>query len=318
MFPHIIAIGLSVMALLSADLVAAVVEPIGFGDMNDWSERKITESVILGGHQQRIYYIGPHKSGGTDSGSGSLRSPWATNNVSAHIMGASKASNAVFPVKRMADDSCAKLCSRIERAKLLGLFNLDVMLAGSIFLGDIDEPVSDIRAINRHMDMGIPFARRPNALVLDFMADVPLDDYRQQATGFGARKTFEGQDSAVVMVMLQRRWEDASGAIHAVRIGTGGEKISHTCHWQNDYRVGIKYGDCSKTEGMDWLGLRTGDEAFYARNSQGQMVPVNEEGWGGQHDVPTHLIVLISAAGGDRCVATEGLTLYVDNIGLEY
>ena len=48
------------------------------------------------------------------------------------------------------------------------------------------------------------------------------------------------------------------------------------------------------------------------------MVPVVEEGWDDANAVPTHAIVMFSAGNGDPYVGTEGLTLYIDNVGFEY
>lgn len=48
------------------------------------------------------------------------------------------------------------------------------------------------------------------------------------------------------------------------------------------------------------------------------MVPVTEEGWDSANATPTHIIVMFSAGSGEPYVGTEGLTLYVDNVGFGY
>ncbi len=68
----------------------------------------------------------------------------------------------------------------------------------------------------------------------------------------------------------------------------------------------------------DYLQLRSGDDRYYARNSKGKMVPVTEEGWDSADSTPTHIIVMFSAGSGEPYVGTEGLTLYVDNVGFGY
>ena len=60
----------------------------------------------------------------------------ATSNVYAKVSGVTKGSNAVYPANRTANNRCAKLCTQMERVKVLGLINMDVMVAGSMFLGD--------------------------------------------------------------------------------------------------------------------------------------------------------------------------------------
>lgn len=48
------------------------------------------------------------------------------------------------------------------------------------------------------------------------------------------------------------------------------------------------------------------------------MVPVVEEGWDSPDARPTHLIVMFSAGSGEPFTGTPGLTLWVDNVGLQY
>ena len=47
-----------------------------------------------------------------------------------------------------------------------------------------------------------------------------------KASGTGAKKTLQGRDQAEVYVILQKRWEDAKGNIHALRVGTGRERFN--------------------------------------------------------------------------------------------
>jgi len=66
------------------------------------------------------------------------------------------------------------------------------------------------------------------------------------------------------------------------------------------------------------MGLLDGSRAYYARNSKGKMVPVHEVGWDPVGTKPTHLLVMASSSCGTPYVGTEGIKLYIDNIGLEY
>ena len=47
------------------------------------------------------------------------------------------------------------------------------------------------------------------------------------------------------------------------------------------------------------------------------MVPVIEEGWDNANATPTHVILMMSSGNGEPYVGTEGLTLYVDNVGFD-
>ena len=147
--------------------------------------------------------------------------------------------------------------------------------------------------------MGIPYAKRPKALVMDYSVDMPQTDTRVKSTGFGGKKVLPGRDEAVVFVMLQRRWEDAQGQIHARRVATGGEKFN-------------------RDKSLSWLPLRNGENAYYAHNSKGKLVRIQEEGWDSPEATPTHAIVMFSAGNGEPYVGTEGLTLYVDNVGFAF
>ena len=78
----------------------------------------------------------------------------------------------------------------------------------------------------------------------------------------------------------------------------------------------IVYGDASSHADLKWLPLRKSGNAYYARNSKGKLKPVIEEGWDANAN-PTHVIVMISSGSGEPFVGTEGLNLYVDNIGFQ-
>ena len=101
---------------------------------------------MIGGHDKTIYEIGPTQTiGGNKPYSNLGGSPWATSNVYAKVSGVVKTSNAVYPADRSAKNKCAKLCTQIEKVKVLGLINMDVMVAGSMFLGKMFEPVTSTK-----------------------------------------------------------------------------------------------------------------------------------------------------------------------------
>lgn len=307
-------------ALIFAGIVcqAQRLEKIKFGDFNSWVTRNIHESSIIGGNTRKVYEVGPARViDGNKAYNNEGGSPWGTSNVYAKVSGIVKASCAVEPCIRSGSDLCAKLSTKIERVKVLGMVNMDVMVAGSMFLGQMIEPVTSTKNPYGKMDMGIAYTKRPKNLVLDYRVDMPESDTRTKATGFGSIKTLPGRDEAVVFVFLQRRWEDADGNLHAKRVGTGGHKFTHASKWVNGYKIPVVYGDCSKRVDMNWLGLRGASNAYYARNSKGKLKPVIEEGWDAPNATPTHVIVMISSGSGEPFVGTEGLNFYVDNVAFE-
>ncbi|MDE6555692.1 MAG: PCMD domain-containing protein [Duncaniella sp.] len=293
---------------------------VKFGDFNHWVTRHIKESGVIGGHEKTVYAIGPDR---VIEGNKPYRnaggSPWATSNVMAKVAGVVKTSNAVYPAVRSGNDRCARLATQMESIKVLGLVNMDVMVAGSMFLGEMLEPIKSTSNPYSKMDMGVTFSGRPQALVFDYKVDMPPVNTRTKSTGFSAKKTLPGHDEAVTFVMLQRRWEDEDGNLHARRVGSAGELYTRSTPWQNGHRLPIVYGDASSLlSSHPYLKLRsTKDTAYYARNSKGKMVPVIEEGWDSADASPTHAIVMFSAGSGEPYIGTEGLTLYIDNVAFD-
>lgn len=291
---------------------------IAYGDFDHWTTRNIKESVVIGGKQHTLYSVGPDKTVDGNKPYHPAGVPWSTSNVYAKVSGVTKGSNAVYPFNRTPTNRCAKLCTQFERVKVLGLINMDVMVAGSMFLGRMIEPITSTSNPYRKMEMGIPFTKRPDALVLDYMVDMPAGaDSRVRATGFGGKKTIPGRDSAVAFIILQRRWEEPDGSLHAARVATGGELFRNGTHWVNGHKIPLTYGDTSAK--YKWLPLRSDKKsAYWAYNSKGDLVPVIEEKYDTPDATPTHLIVMLSAGNGEPYVGTPGLTFYVDNVALAY
>lgn len=297
------------------------VEMIKYGDFEEWVTRPIKESAILGGKTKNVYEIGPEATmiGGrpyTNSGG----SPWATSNVLAKVMGITKTSNAVYPDKRSPGNRCALLTTHLESCKAAGIVNIDVMVAGSIFLGKMLEPVKNTKNPYSKMEMGVPFSKRPKALRYDYRLSVPAGGGMLYSSGFGSKKHFSGTDSAEVLVLLQRRWEDAQGNIFAKRVGTARERLGRsTSGWINDHRLKISYGDITSSPGYNpYMGLIPEAKSYYARNSKGQMVPVKEVGWDGADATPTHIILMMSSGSGEPYTGTPDMKFWVDNVGFVY
>lgn len=305
---------------LAPDSAAAQrIEYIKFGDFNNWVTRSIKESGIIGGNTRKVYEIGPTATiTGNKPYVNMGGSPWGTSNVYAKVMLVVKASNAVEPCVRSGSNLCAKLCTKLEHVKAVGVIDMDVMVAGSIFLGQMLEPVTSTSNPYAKMDMGIPYTKRPKSLVLDYRVDMPAANTRTKATGFGSPKTLQGRDHAVVFVYLQRRWEDAKGNIHAKRVATGGMKFTKASKWVNGYQIPLVYGDASSNASLKWLPLRSKSNAYYARNSKNKLKPVIEEGWDDPNATPTHVVVMISSGAGEPFVGSEGLNFYVDNVGFAF
>ena len=124
-------------------IAAQKVEPIKYGDFENWITRNIKESGIIGGKTKQVYAIGPTATiNGDKPYTNAGGSPWASSNIMAKVVGITKTSNAVFPEQRSAGNRCCKMSTILENCKAMGLINIDVVVPGSIFLGYMKEPIT--------------------------------------------------------------------------------------------------------------------------------------------------------------------------------
>lgn len=244
-------------------------------------------------------------------------SPWATSNVFAKVAGVVKGSNQVYP-DRHGNGYCAKLTTQYEHVKALGIVNMDVLASGTMFLGQMIEPVSSTKNPYSKMNMGVPFTKRPSALQFEYKLTVPSGQ-RIYSSGFGSKKNLPGQDYAEVFILLQRRWEDSKGNIHAARVGTGRQRFGKSVANWTKHRIPIWYGDITNHPGyQSYMGLIPREKNYYAKNSKGKMVPIIEEQWDDANATPTHMVIMISSGCGTAYTGTPGMALWVDNVALVY
>ena len=320
MFKKLNIILLGATALLSvAPASALTLEKIKYGDFSQWVTREITDSSVLGGDTKKVYAVGPtqqlkgnnpyHPQGGT---------PWASSNVYAKVSGIVKASNSVEPAV-LNGNKVAKLQAKMEHVKVLGVINMDVMVAGTLYLGKLNEPVTSTSTPFSKMAMGMPYRKSPKALVFDYRIDMPNVNTRVKSTGLSRKKTLQGRDQAEVYVLLQKRWEDTKGNVYAQRVGTGRERYSKSVPWTKGHQLPIHYGDITrKPFYKPYMGLLNGEKAYYGYNSKGKLVPVKEVGWAPVGTQPTHVLVMASTSCGEPFVGTEGITMYIDNVAFGF
>ncbi len=307
------------IAAATNSTLAQKVEPIAFGNMDSWVVRHIKESAVIGGKTKTVYAIGPnitindnrayHNMGG---------SPWGSSNVMAKVMGIVKTNNSVFRDTHPGHGHCAKMMTHIETCKALGIINIKVLAAGSIYLGDMKEPITGTKDGPKNMNWGIPFNKRPKALRYDYKVAVPGTKNRIKETGFSGKTTVPGQDFCITVLYLQKRHEDAKGNITAKRVGTLVVKYGKSTNgWVEGATYEIMYGDIRNTPHYNTatMGLRSTD---YARNSKGRSVPVKETGWAAPGETPTHLTLQFSSSHGGAYIGTPGNTLWIDNVALVY
>lgn len=295
------------------------IEYLPYGKMDTWTVRYIKESILLGGKTRELYVIAK-----TDTiwqnrpyPYGRNGSPWSTSNAYAKVCGVEKAAVSVTPERR-GDGYCCRLETTLQTVKAIGI-DLKALATGSIYAGRLLDPVTleGIKVPMKAIDMGIPFTKRPVALMLDYKAVIQHGKAMVRATGSTKVTTVHGQDAGEIILFLQHRWEDADGNIYAYRVGTASERITESIpNWKNNYRLTIRYGDITHTANYkSWEKLSK--NRFMARNSKGKMVPVQEIGYKADA-TPTHMILQISAGCHEAFTGCPGNVVWVDNIRLVY
>lgn len=312
-----------VMAIVSAMFFLKTaaqerVEPVLYGNMDHWVVRNIKESGIIGGSAKTLYEIGPSRTiDGNIPYKNMGKSPWATSNVMAKVMGVVKTNQSVYRDTH-GNGYCAKLMTHVEHVKVLGLMNISVLAAGSIFLGDIREPITGTKDGEKSLNWGIPYNRRLKALRYDYRVSLSNSPNRIKQTGFSKVSTVSGKDCAVTLLLLQKRTEDAKGNITAKRVGTIVIEYAHsTKDWVENATYRIMYGDIRNQSGYDarLMGLRSTD---YARNSKGKSVQIKETGWASEDEIPTHLVLQFSSSNGGAFIGSPGNTFWIDNVRLVF
>lgn len=290
-----------------------------YGTFDRWSMREVKESGIIGGNTEYLYeFFGNQDT--TVTNKQPYEAPegyiWRTNNVLAIVAGVVKTNNTVFPEARDGG-YCARIETHIEEVKALGIVNMDVVCQGAFLVGALPEPIKDTKSPMAKVLYGVPFNGCPKALSLDYKADVGNEVIR--GTGFSKLKPMGYPDYPEITVVLQKRWEDEDGRVHALRVGTGIERIMEDIpQWVNGHEVTVHYGDItSEPFYEDYMGLKTDPEtAYHTLNSKGRNVVVEEDGWAEPGTEPNYLMLHFISSCGKPFHGGVGNTLWVDNVRL--
>lgn len=293
-------------------------EKVPFGDFEQWAVRYVTESQIIGGQEKTLYVIGP-----TDTVRGNevydyKNTIWSTSNTFAKVMGVVKISNNVTPDNGPMG-KCAKLATQIATCKVAGMLNIKVLAAGSIYWGKMLEPVTGVSDPFAFIDWGIPFTKRPKALVLNYKSNIPNTGKLVKGTTTRTIE-FDGYDPAEILFVLQYRWEDDKGNIHAKRVGTVIYHVDQSSDgWMKDFRIPVIYGDARESaDYQPYMDLLSGERTMYAINSKGKKKPILEEAWADSDCPVTHAIMWLTSGSCGAFTGALDNVLWVDEIRLEY
>ena len=318
LFLAIACMPLSVVLADGDGVTSENVVPFAYGDMDNWIVREIHESGIIGGNTKWLYELGPSD---TIVGNTAFRnmggSPWATSNVMAKVAGVVKTNTSVFPEKR-GDGMCARMETRYESVKVFGLVDIEVIAAGSVFLGTVHEPIKGTKNPQAMLQSGVPFSKKPKALRFDYKVKAAPEKNRVRSTGFSRKSTVAGQDSLAVILLLQKRWEDEEGNVYSKRVGTMVQRYTEsTPDWVNDATYPILYGNItSKPEYKPYMRIQV--EERYTLNSKGKSVPIQEVGWAEPGEAPTHMVLQFPSSHGGDYIGSPGNQFWIDNVELIY
>ena len=318
LFLAIACMPLSVVLADGDGVTSENVVPFAYGDMDNWIVREIHESGIIGGNTKWLYELAPSD---TILGNTAFRnmggSPWATSNVMAKVAGVVKTNTSVFPEKR-GDGMCARMETRYESVKVFGLVDIEVIAAGSVFLGTVHEPIKGTKNPQAMLQSGVPFSKKPKALRFDYKVKAAPEKNRVRSTGFSRKSTVAGQDSLAVILLLQKRWEDEEGNVYSKRVGTMVQRYTEsTPDWVNDATYPILYGNItSKPEYKPYMRIQV--EERYTLNSKGKSVPIQEVGWAEPGEAPTHMVLQFTSSHGGAYIGSPGNTFWIDNVELIY
>ena len=288
-----------------------------YGSFDRWCVREIKESAIIGGHTKYLYeFYGDMDT--TFTGKTPYVSPegylWRTNNVLAVVAGVVKTNNTIFPEPRDGG-YCARIETHVEEVKALGVVNMEVVCQGAFVVGVLPEPIRDTKSPMAKVFYGVPYNGMPLALIFDYKAEVGHPTVR--GTGFSKLKVMDYPDYPEVTFMLQKRWEDEEGRVHALRVATGIERIRESSsEWINDHVIPLRYGDITSDSDYEpYMGLKTDSEtAYHALNSRGENVVVEEDGWAEPGTEPNFMVLNIMSSCGKAFYGGVGNTLWIDNV----
>ena len=307
---------MSIPVVLSAQ---EKIEYLPYGNMNSWAVRYIKESGLIGGKTRALYVVAKTDTLRENKPYSYYRngSPWGTSNAYAKVCGVEKAAVSVRPERR-GGGYCCRLETSLQTVTAMGI-DVKALATGSLFTGCLVDPVTmeGSKQPSKVIDMGMPFRKRPVALMIDYKALIQENATLVRANASMKVKSVQGKDAGEIILFLQHRWEDKDGNIYAYRVGTASEHINRSiANWQNNHRLPVRYGDISSDRDYkSWEALTT--SRFMARNSQGKMVPVQEVGYKEDAE-PTHLILQISSGCQEPFVGCPGNVVWCDNIRLVY
>ncbi len=290
---------------------------LNFSSLDFWYSRKVKESILLSGKTIDLFGVGKVDPGADfyDIKLKDPKSPWGTSNIYSKMV-LDLGNTRAYPEKR-GSGYCCRLETAIRKDNIAGL-KVEVLIAGTLFVGELIEPVRGLKDPLKNVSQGISFTKKPKAVKFDYKYRIG----NQRVKAIYSVDPAEGTDKAEFCVILQKRWEDQSGNVFATRIGGARQFFTGTAsQWINGATFPVSYGDVTHLPEYDakTMGLIPGVGEVYVKNSQNKMVSLVETNWGKPDDVPTHLIFYFTSSyQGILYQGSPESVFWVDNIEFVY
>ena len=290
---------------------------LNYSSLDFWYARKVKESFMLSGKTIDLYGVGvvDPKSDFFDTKLKDPRSPWGTTNIYSKMV-LDLGNTRVYPEKR-GSGYCCRLETAIRKDNIAGL-KVEVLIAGTLFVGDLIEPVRGLKDPLKNVSQGILFNKKPKTIKFDYKYHVG----NQRVKAIYSVDPAEGTDKAEFCMILQKRWEDQNGNVFATRIGGTRQFFTGAVsQWINGATFPVSYGDVTHLTEYDakTMGLIPAVGEVFVKNSKNKMVPLVEAGWGKSEDEPTHLILYFTSSyQGILYQGSPESVFWVDNIEFVY
>ncbi len=290
---------------------------LNYSSLDYWFARKVKESYLLSGKTIDLYRVGrvDPDSDFYDLTLIDKKSPWGTTNIYTKMV-FDIGNTRVYPEKR-GNGYCCRLETALRNDTIAGV-KMDVLIAGTLFVGELIEPVKGVKDPLKNVSQGIPYSLKPRAVKFDYKHSVG----EKRVNAVYSVKPVSGPDKAEFCMILQKRWEDSNGNVLATRIGGARQFFTGTSKdWVNGAAFPVTYGDITQLPGYDekTMGLIPGVGEVYVKNSKGKMVPLIETGWGKPDDSPTHIILYFTSSyRGVEYIGSTESKFWVDNIEFVY
>ena len=142
---------------LTVGMHAERIKPLPFADMESWTVRYIKESKLLGGNTKTLYCLAPQDTIWSNRAYtyGRNGNPWSTSNAYANVIGIEKAAGTMTPEKREDGGTCCRLDVDLGGVQVLGMIDVQVLVAGTLFTGRNIEPITTASDPYQNIDFGM-------------------------------------------------------------------------------------------------------------------------------------------------------------------